>query len=70
MRKQAKKCDKKLQRFHNHKEKRNYIEVVLYAINQVLENKVHFVQTFRKNVVTVLMYGTEYSEYAEEKKTL
>lgn len=37
---------------------------VLHAINQVLENKGRFIQTFRKNVVTVLMYGTKYSEYA------
>lgn len=37
---------------------------VLHAINQVLENKGSFIQTFRKNVVTVLMYGTKYSEYA------
>ena len=43
---------------------------VLHAINQVLESKGDFVQTFRKNVVTVLAYGTEDSEYAEEKKKL
>ena len=43
---------------------------VLYAINQVLENKGDFLQTFRKNVVTALTYGTEDSEYAKEKKKL
>ena len=43
---------------------------VLHAINQVLENKDDFVQTFRKNVVTALIHGTEDSEYAEEKKKL
>ena len=43
---------------------------VLHAINQVLENKGDFVQTFRKNVVTALTHGTEDSEYAEEKKKL
>ena len=43
---------------------------VLQAINQVLENKGDFVQTFRKNVVTALIHGTEDSEYAEEKKKL
>ena len=43
---------------------------VLHAINQVLENKGDFVQTFRKNVVTALTYGTEGSEYAKEKKKL
>ena len=36
----------------------------------MLENKGDFVQTFRKNVVTALMHGTEDSEYAEEKKKL
>lgn len=43
---------------------------VLHAINQVLENKGDFVQTFRKNVVTALTHDTEDSEYAEEKKNL
>ena len=43
---------------------------VLHTINQVLENKGDFVQTFRKNVVTALTYGTEDSEYAKEKKKL
>ncbi|MFR3755388.1 MAG: hypothetical protein ACLTW9_29645 [Enterocloster sp.] len=43
---------------------------VLHAINQVLENKGDFVQTFRKNVVTALTHGTEDSEYAKEKKKL
>ena len=43
---------------------------VLQAINQVLENKGDFIQTFRKNVVTALIHGTEDSEYAEEKKKL
>ena len=43
---------------------------VLHAINQVLENKGDFVQTFRKNVVAALTHGTEDSEYAEEKKNL
>ena len=43
---------------------------VLHAINQVLENKGDFVQTFRKNVVTALTHGTEDSEYAREKKKL
>ena len=43
---------------------------VLQAINQVLENKGDFVQTFRKNVVTALTHDTEDSEYAEEKKNL
>ena len=43
---------------------------VLHTINQVLENKGDFVQTFRKNVVTALIHGTEDSEYAEEKKKL
>ena len=43
---------------------------VLQAINQVLENKGDFIQTFRKNVVTALTHGTENSEYAEEKKKL
>ena len=43
---------------------------VLHAINQVLENKGDFLQTFRKNVVTALTYGTEDSEYAKEKKKL
>ena len=43
---------------------------VLQAINQVLENKGDFVQTFRKNVVTAMTYGTEDSEYAKEKKKL
>ena len=36
----------------------------------MLENKGDFVQTFRKNVVTALIHGTEDSEYAEEKKKL
>lgn len=43
---------------------------VLQAINQVLENKGDFIQTFRKNVVTALTHGTEDSEYAKEKKKL
>ena len=43
---------------------------MLQAINQVLENKGDFIQTFRKNVVTALIHGTEDSEYAEEKKKL
>ena len=43
---------------------------VLQAINQVLDNKGDFVQTFRKNVVTALTHGTEDSEYAKEKKNL
>ena len=43
---------------------------VLHTINQVLENKGDFVQTFRKNVVTALTHGTEDSEYAKEKKKL
>lgn len=43
---------------------------VLHAINQVLENKGDFIQTFRKNVVTALIHDTEDSEYAEEKKKL
>lgn len=43
---------------------------MLQAINQVLENKGDFIQTFRKNVVTALTHGTENSEYAEEKKKL
>ena len=43
---------------------------VLHTINQVLENKGDFIQTFRKNVVTTLTHGTEDSEYAEEKKKL
>ena len=43
---------------------------VLHAINQVLENKGDFVQTFRKNVVTALTHGTEDSEYAKEKKKM
>lgn len=43
---------------------------VLQAINQVLENKGDFVQTFRKNVVTALTHGTEDSKYAKEKKKL
>lgn len=43
---------------------------VLYAINQVVENKGDFVQIFRKNVVTALTQGTEDSEYTEEKKKL
>ena len=42
----------------------------MHAINQVLENKGDFIQTFRKNVVTALTHGTEDSEYAEEKKKL
>ena len=42
----------------------------MHAINQVLENKGEFVQAFRKNVVTAMMYGTEDSEYAKEKKKL
>lgn len=44
--------------------------VVLHAINQVLENKVDFVQTFRKNVITALAHDSEDSEYAKEKKKL
>lgn len=43
---------------------------VLHAINQVLENKGDFIQTFRKNVVTTLTYDIEDSEYAKEKKKL
>ena len=43
---------------------------MLQAINQVLDNKGDFVQTFRKNVVTALTHGTEDSEYAKEKKNL
>lgn len=43
---------------------------VLHAINQVLENKGDFLQTFRKNVVAALTNGTEDSEYAKEKKKL
>ena len=43
---------------------------MLQAINQVLENKGDFIQTFRKNVVTALIHGTEDSEYAREKKKL
>ena len=42
-------------------------KAILQAINQVLENKGDFVQTFRKNVVSALMHGTEDSEYAKEK---
>lgn len=43
---------------------------VLQAINQVLENKGDFIQTFRKNVVTALTHDIEDSEYAKEKKKL
>jgi site-specific DNA recombinase len=43
---------------------------ILHAINRVLKNKEDFVQTFRKNIVTSLTYGTENTEYAEEKKKL
>lgn len=43
---------------------------VLHAINQVLENKGDFIQTFRKNVVTALTHDIEDSGYAKEKKKL
>lgn len=45
-------------------------KAVLHAINQVLENKGDFVQTFRKNVITALAHDSEDSEYAREKKKL
>lgn len=48
-------------------------KAVLHAINQVLENKGDFVQTFRKNVITALVHDSEDSEdseYVKEKKKL